>query len=366
MGRKAFKYRAVLLPSLSALLLGILLVGSWFVRRETKSYPVASLESVQGEVVVTNESGTSPARASQLLSSGHGLRTGKGSSWAVLTFIDGSRVEIGPETTIQKLAQRHPSDQGPDSFGNYLYLTRGSLLSEVVRQPEHRPMVLACAQGEAQVQEGRIRMASALSIPATTRLEVLDGNARFVEPDGTSLPVPAATYVVAGPNLKPQPTPISSEEMARLARESKTLTGMRRIVNRKSGKALAVQRASKENGACVIQHAYGSEDSQLWRLEPAADGGYRIDNVGTGKALDMLGGGGGGGGDGTQVVQSDHKNQTHQQWRITSVGGGYYRVTNARSGKALSVLGKSTDEDAYIVQWEYAGDLSQQWMLERP
>jgi hypothetical protein len=104
----------------------------------------------------------------------------------------------------------------------------------------------------------------------------------------------------------------------------------------------------------------------LWRLEPAGDGGYRIDNVGTGKALDMLGGGGGGGGDGTQVVQSDHKNQTHQQWRITSVGGGYYRVTNARSGKALSVLGKSTDEEAYIVQWEYAGDLSQQWMLERP
>lgn len=365
-GRKAFKYRAVLLPSLSALLLGILLVGSWFVRRETKSYPIASLESVQGEVMVTNDSGTSPARASQLLSSGHGLKTGKGSSWAVLTFVDGSRVEIGPETTIEKLAQRHPSDPGPDSFGNYLYVTRGSLLAEVVRQPEQRPMVLACAHGEVQVQEARIRMASAVSIPATMRLEVLDGIARFIGPDGTSLTVPPATYVVAGPNLKPQPTAISTEEMGRFAKESKILTGVRRIVNRKSGKALAVQRGSKENGACVIQRAYGSEDSQLWRLEPAGDGGYRIDNVATGKALDMLGGGGGGGGDGTQIVQSDRKNQTHQQWRIASAGGGYYRVTNLRSGKALSVLGKSTDEEAYIVQWDYDGDLSQQWMLERP
>jgi serine/threonine protein kinase len=364
-GRKAFKYRSVLLPSLSAILLGILLVGSWFVRRETKSYPIASLESVQGEVAITNKSGTSPARASQLLSPGHGLKTGKGSSWAVLTFIDGSRVEIGPETTIEKLAQRQSSDQGPDSFGIYLYLTRGSLLAEVVRQPEHRPMVLATAHGEARVQEARIRMASALSIPALTRLEVLDGIAWFVEPDGTSLPVPPATYVVAGPKLDPQPLSIPTEEMARLSRESKTLTGMRRIVNRKSGKALAVQRASKENGACVIQRAYGSEDSQLWRLEPSGDG-YRIDNVGTGKTLDMLGGGGGGGGDGTQVVQSEHRNQTHQQWRITSVGGGYYRVTNSRSGKALSVLGKSTEDEAYVVQWEYGGDPSQQWMLERP
>ena len=365
-GRKALKYRAVLIPSLAALFLGILLLGSWFVRRETKSYPIASLESVQGEVVVTNGSGTGPARASQLLVSGDGLKTGKGSSWAVLTFIDGSRVEIGPETTIQKLAQRQLSDQNPDSFGNYLYLIRGSLLAEVVRQPDHRPMVLACAHGEVQVQEARIRMASALSVPATTRLEVMEGNARFVEPDGASLPVPPATYVVAGPKLKPQPTPITTEEMLRLARESKTLTGVHRMVNRKSGKAMAVQRASKENGACVIQRAYGSDDSQLWRIEPAGDGGYRIDNVGTGKALDMLGGGGGGGSDGTQIVQSDRKNQPHQQWRITSVGGGYYRVTSSRSGKALSVLGKSTDDEAYVVQWEYDGDASQQWMLERP
>ena len=41
-------------------------------------------------------------------------------------------------------------------------------------------------------------------------------------------------------------------------------------------------------------------------------------------------------------------------------------MTNARSGKALSVLNKSTDEEAYVVQWEYIGDPSQQWMLERP
>jgi tRNA A-37 threonylcarbamoyl transferase component Bud32 len=365
-GRKAFKYRAVLLPSLSALLLGILLVGSWFARRETKSYPIASLESVQGQVAVTDGSGASPARASQLLSSGQGLKTGKGSSWAVLTFLDGTRVEIGPDTTIEKLAQRQHPGQGPGRFANYLYLARGSLLAEVVRQPENEPMVLSSAHGEVEVLEATLRMASSPGDKASTRLEVVDGNARFVGPDGTSLAIPPASYVVAGPNLKPFPTPLSTEEKAKLARESKTLTGTRRIVNRKSGKALAVQRASKENGACVIQRAYGSEDSQLWRLEPAGEGGYRIDNVGTGKALDMLGGGGGGGGDGTQVIQSDPRNQTHQQWRITSVGGGYYRVTNSRSGKVLSVLGKSTDEEAYVVQWEYDGDPSQQWMLERP
>jgi len=42
------------------------------------------------------------------------------------------------------------------------------------------------------------------------------------------------------------------------------------------------------------------------------------------------------------------------------------RLVNRKSGKALSVLGKSTDEDSYIVQWEYDSDPSQQWILERP
>jgi hypothetical protein len=80
----------------------------------------------------------------------------------------------------------------------------------------------------------------------------------------------------------------------------------------------------------------------------------------------MLGGGGGGGGNGTQIVQSDPRNQSHQHWQITPVGGGSFRVVNGRSGKALSVLENSTEEGAYVVQWEYTGDPSQQWMLERP
>jgi len=45
---------------------------------------------------------------------------------------------------------------------------------------------------------------------------------------------------------------------------------------------------------------------------------------------------------------------------------GARRLVNRKSGKALSVLGKSTDEESYIVPWEYDGDPSQQWILERP
>lgn len=364
--RKALKYRAVLLPSLSALLLGMLLVGSWFVRRESQDYPIASLESVQGEVAVTNTAGASPARASQLLSRGHGVKTGKGSSWAVLAFQDGTRVEIGPETTTEKLEQPEASSRGSRGFGKHLYLTRGSLQAEVVRQPRNQPMALATVHGEVRVQEATVRIACSATDKGSTQVEVVEGTALFIQPDGASLVIPAGSYVVSEPNIKLMPKRIPTDELTRLAQESKGLAGTRRFVNRKSGKALAVQRASKENGACVIQRTYGSDDSQLWRLQPAGADAYRIDNVGTGKTLDMLGGGGGGGGDGTQIIQSDRRSQTHQEWRITSAGGGYYRVTNVRSGKALSILGKSTDEDAYVVQWGYDGDPSQQWMLERP
>jgi serine/threonine-protein kinase len=364
--RKAFKHRAVLLPSFSALLLGMLLVGSWLIRRESMGVPIASLEIVQGEVHVTGETGASPARASQLLSSGQGVRTGKGSSWAVLTFLDGSRVELGPETTIDKLAQRNPASRSPGGVGNSLTLVQGSLRAEVVRQPGDHPMTLDSSPGEVRVMGATFRMAHPAGVPGSTRLDVVEGTAEFVPPGGASVVVPTASYLVAGPDLKLLPLPIPPDEMTRLARESKGMTGTRRLVNRKSGKALAVQRASKENGACIIQRAYASDDCQLWRLQAASDDVYRIESVGTGKFLDMLGGGGGGGGDGTQVIQSVPVKQPQQQWRITPVGGGYFRVTNVKSGRALSVLGRSTDEDAYIVQWEYDGDPSQQWMLERP
>jgi serine/threonine protein kinase len=364
MSRKAFKYRAVLVPSICALLLGLLLVESWLARRGNKSTPIASLESVQGEVLLTNEAGAMPARSSQLLSSGDSVQTGKGSSWAVLTFVDGSKVEMGPETTIKRLARGTSWSSGHGGLETLLSMVEGSLVVEAVAQPNS--MTLATPRGEVRLAGATIRLTSSEGVLGSTRLDVTEGSAQFVLPDGDALAIPRGSYVVASANTKPVPAPLPFDEMTRLSQESKSLTGTRRLVNRKSGKALAIQRGSKESGACAIQCAYGSEDSQLWRLRPAGTEGHRVDNLGTGKALDMLGGGGGGGGNGTHIVQSDPRDQSHQYWRITPNGGGYYRVINMRSGKALSVLGNSTEEGAYIVQWDYTGDPSQQWLLERP
>ncbi|WP_270165607.1 RICIN domain-containing protein [Paenibacillus sp. SYP-B4298] len=139
-----------------------------------------------------------------------------------------------------------------------------------------------------------------------------------------------------------------------------------KIVNRKSGKILAVAQGSMTNGAQVIQWDYTGSADQHWQLVP--DEGhitvdsYRLFNVKSGKALGIWEGSTT---DGGRSVQWTSSNMSYDQnWFIHETAEGFTKLVNANSRKFLAVKDGSVSAGAHIAQWSDADSMEQQWMLE--
>ncbi len=140
-----------------------------------------------------------------------------------------------------------------------------------------------------------------------------------------------------------------------------TLEGTYRIVNVNSGKALDVEGVnSAENGANVQQWEDVGGDDQYWVLEAVGDDQYVIENVGTGRVLEVSDFGTD---DGVNVQQWAWADVESQLWEVDPDGDSYV-ITNVLSGKALDVEGVSTENGANVHQWADVGGENQRWMLE--
>jgi len=131
-----------------------------------------------------------------------------------------------------------------------------------------------------------------------------------------------------------------------------------KLVNRKSGKVLAVNGGSTTNGATIVQWTDDGSAGQQWRLVPS--GGFTVlVNVGSGKVLDDPGFSTTAG---TQLVQWTVNGGANQQWAL-SFTGGYFTLTNAYSHLLADVTGGSTVDGAAVIQWPATGGTNQQWRL---
>ena len=93
---------------------------------------------------------------------------------------------------------------------------------------------------------------------------------------------------------------------------------------------------------------------------PLTDGVYQIENVNSGKLLEV---GGWGTDDGDNVIQWPSFSAANQQWALTSLGGETYAIQNVNSGKYLSVEGTQTNNGATIWQWSWTGKGGQEWTI---
>lgn len=162
----------------------------------------ARVERLAGEIYVLAAAGRDPAREGQPLAPGQGLQTVGPDSLAVVAYADGTRLELGGDTTVRGL-----SDSGAaPGAGKRAELAQGALAADVFRQPPGRPMTFTTPHAEATVLGTRLRLSVA---PAATRLEVQEGRVRFTRrPDGAPVEVKAGFYAVAAPGLAPQPKPV--------------------------------------------------------------------------------------------------------------------------------------------------------------
>ncbi|EPX63317.1 hypothetical protein D187_005723 [Cystobacter fuscus DSM 2262] len=134
-----------------------------------------------------------------------------------------------------------------------------------------------------------------------------------------------------------------------------------KIINRNSGKALAVQGASRADTAPVLQWAYvDSTTNDEWRLVDVGGGYHGLINRNSGRTLDVSGASTTAG---ARLIQFTSRGSANQQWQLVDVGGGYVQIVSRNSGMVLDVEDNATTDGASIIQWPWNGGTNQQWQL---
>ncbi|WP_165953984.1 RICIN domain-containing protein, partial [Streptomyces sp. 8K308] len=134
------------------------------------------------------------------------------------------------------------------------------------------------------------------------------------------------------------------------------------LVNRLSGKAMAVSEASTADGAGIVQWSRDDAAWQQWQFVDSGDGYYRLRSRLSGSVVDVEALSTA---DGANVIQWPDSDAANQQFRVVDTDGGYVQLINRRSGKALEVWERSTADGARISQYTDNDGHNQQWQLVR-
>lgn len=161
---------------------------------------VGMLESVKGQGFVLADGKRRPAQAREVLSAGQGLETQGGGSGAVLKLVDGTRIELGEDTSMPALRLK---------AGKRITVARGVLNAQVTPQPRAEPMAFETPHAEATVLGTSLRLEVASGETGSTRLTVTEGRVRLRNLDGKAVDVASGHTAVAavGVELAARPIP---------------------------------------------------------------------------------------------------------------------------------------------------------------
>ncbi|MFB6308404.1 MAG: glycoside hydrolase family 2 TIM barrel-domain containing protein, partial [Haloarculaceae archaeon] len=132
------------------------------------------------------------------------------------------------------------------------------------------------------------------------------------------------------------------------------------IENVNSGKAMDVNQSSTSDGANVIQWGYWGGSNQQWEAIQNSDGTYRFENVNSGKVLSVDNASTS---EGASLVQWTWNGNDEQRWNVVENADGTYRIENVNSGYVADVNGASTSDGADIIQWSWSGGDNQKWIF---
>ncbi|KJK33651.1 Tat pathway signal protein [Lentzea aerocolonigenes] len=185
---------------------------------------------------------------------------------------------------------------------------------------------------------------TATTSTSQVQVAVLTAHARYVRVTVTGLP-PGIWASVRNFEVYDRPFAASS--------------GTVKLVNRNSGKVLAVSDSSTADGGLIIQATDDGGTGQQFTLTSNSDGSVKLVNVRSGKLLDSPGGSG----QGAQLVQWADSAGDNQSWRLVPSSGGHYQLVNVRTGWCADVDGWSSADGAKIIQWPVSGGANQDWRL---
>jgi ferric-dicitrate binding protein FerR (iron transport regulator) len=159
---------------------------------------IAVLGRVQGDVQIASAAGKRKAAAGEGLTADDGLESAGSASHAVLDYPDGTRIELGPDSTIERHAER----QGK----RIITLARGTVAATVAKQAPGRSVGLTTPHAEVTVLGTQFTLVVTAD---ATRLEVREGRVRLTRlPDGASIEVAAGHHSVAARGQKLESKPV--------------------------------------------------------------------------------------------------------------------------------------------------------------
>ncbi len=125
-----------------------------------------------------------------------------------------------------------------------------------------------------------------------------------------------------------------------------------------SGKCMDVKDWSKDNGATIQIWECHFGDNQIWVLESAGSGYYRIKSKHSGKCLDVKGASKD---DKARIQLYSCHGKENQQFKFEIQSDGTYQIKARHSGKCIDVQGASTSNGATLQQYRCHGKSNQRW-----
>lgn len=135
-----------------------------------------------------------------------------------------------------------------------------------------------------------------------------------------------------------------------------------RIRNKNSGKVLAVNNASLDNEANILQWTYNGSGDQRWALDPVSGGFFTLRPSHSGRVAGVENSSMA---DGANVAQYTSSGLTSQQWKFVSTNNQFFEIHNRNSGKVLDVTNGGTADGVNVRQWTDLNNTIQQWIFER-
>lgn len=259
--RRLWQFAAGLAAAI-ALVASVVGIRAW----TAAEHHVAILEEVEGEVRLHSDGKDQVVQQGQPLFAGNHILTGPDKCGAVIVYADGTRVELGSDTSVGQFA---------DSRGTKrLILDQGLAVIDSRKQASSAPLRVATPQAEVVVRGTRCTMESELH---GTQVEVSEGKVQLTRKmDGQSIEVEQGQYAVTAPHEGPfGPEPMTAQPIP----VGSVLDASRGIrFSRKGGtSALAYTRDGKRLASCM--HSDGTV--RVWEMTGTAPQGpteYRGQN----------------------------------------------------------------------------------------
>ena len=127
-----------------------------------------------------------------------------------------------------------------------------------------------------------------------------------------------------------------------------------KIITKLSGRAVGVDGGRTENGADINLWDYERVDQQRFKFVYNEEGYYTIENIKSGKLLNVVGSGSE---SGTQIEQwEEQPSNEGQKWIVQDAGNGYYSIISKLNGLYLTVGGNGANCDLMYVENPTGGD----------